>query len=203
MTSATIEQIDLERLVKAARQADAVVVLRVPVGATVHPGDPVADLFGGDLPPRQVTRAFIPGRERTYHQDPAYPLRVLADIGLRALSPAVNDPATAVQSLETIEGLLLRLVTADLDAASVPDAQGAVRVFLCLPTWTEFLGTAVDEICRAAANSPMVLSCARGLLGRLAVAAPDGRREPLDQRLAWVEQQLADRHPPFMRQLST
>ncbi|MFH0518593.1 DUF2254 family protein [Streptomyces sp. M41] len=200
--STVVEQLDLEQLVATARAAGAVVILRVPVGATVHPGAPVADVRGGRLETRQVTRAFVAGRERTYHQDPAYPLQVLADIGLRALSPAVNDPATAVQVLETVEGLLLRLVTADLDAASVPDAQGSVRVVLCLRTWLEFLTIAVDEILGAAVNSPMVLSCARDLLRRLAAVASDDRREPVDQRLAWVERQLVDRHPPFMRQPS-
>ncbi|RKT09384.1 putative membrane protein DUF2254 [Streptomyces sp. 1114.5] len=63
--------------------ADATVVLRVAVGATVYPGDPVAELRGGDLPPQEVTRTLIGGRERSFHQDRSTP-RVLADIGLRA-----------------------------------------------------------------------------------------------------------------------
>ncbi|MER7674208.1 DUF2254 family protein [Kitasatospora sp. NPDC096128] len=195
----TLEQIDLRRLVEAARAADSTVVLRVAVGATVYPGDPVADVHGGgDLPSWEVTRTLIGGRERSFHQDPVYPLRVLSDIGLRALSPAVNDPATAVQTLDAIGSLLLRLVTTELAAASVPDGRGSVRVVLCLPGWTEFLGTGLDEMCRAAVNSPMVLSRARDLLRRLSADAPDERRAPVVLRLAWVEQQLADRHPSFM-----
>ena len=40
------------------------------------------------------------GAERTFEQDPKYALRLLVDIAIRALSPAVNDPITAVQALD-------------------------------------------------------------------------------------------------------
>ena len=50
---------------------------------------------------------FALGRERTIEQDPAFALRILVDIAIRALSPAVNDPTTAVQVLNYIEDLLL------------------------------------------------------------------------------------------------
>ena len=198
----TVEQLDLRALVEAATRADAVVVLRVRVGASVHAGTAVADVRGGELTADQVTDqvtdALVVGPERNFHQDPLYALRLLADIALRALSPAVNDPATAVQTLDSIEGLLLRLVDARLDAASVPDAAGAVRVVLVLPEWTDFLRTGLDDVCRAALGSPMVLARAARLLRGLLAAAPPGRREPLRERLEWLERESRERHPAFL-----
>jgi hypothetical protein len=63
-------------------------------------------------------------------QDPLFAFRLLADIGLRALSPAVNDPATAVQVLDTMQSILSPLVTRDLDVADIADGSGAVRLVL-------------------------------------------------------------------------
>jgi uncharacterized membrane protein len=201
-TTCVVEQVDVRRLVSWARDADAVVVLRIRVGTTVHHGDPVAEIRGGELThdqltDDQLTRALIAGQERTFHQDPLYAFRLLADIGLRALSPAVNDPATAVQALDGIEGLLRRLVGTRLDAASVPDEHGAVRVVLALPGWTDFLGTGLDDLCRAALDSAMVLNRAAGLLRALLDAAPPPRRGALRERLEWVEHELHARHPSF------
>jgi hypothetical protein len=77
-----------------------------------------------------------------YMPDPLFVFRLLADIGLRALSPAINDPATATQVLDTIESLLGPLVSRDLDVAEVCDSSGAVRVVLSLPSWDDYLRTA-------------------------------------------------------------
>jgi hypothetical protein len=49
------------------------------------------------------------GFERTSEQDPKYPVRLLVDIAIKALSPAINDPTTAVQAIDQIEDLLRRL----------------------------------------------------------------------------------------------
>jgi uncharacterized membrane protein len=67
------------------------------------------------------------GQERTFGQDPLFAFRLLADIGLRALSPAVNDPATAVQVLDTIQSLLAPLATRDLHRM-VQFSDAAVRL---------------------------------------------------------------------------
>ena len=53
--------------------------------------------------------AFVTGDERTFEQDPKYAVRLLVDIAIKALSPAVNDPSTAVQALDQLEDLLRRL----------------------------------------------------------------------------------------------
>jgi uncharacterized membrane protein len=61
--------------------------------------------------PTLARRVFVLARRRTIDQDSAFVLRMLVDIAIRALSPAVNDPTTAVQALDRIESLLAESVT--------------------------------------------------------------------------------------------
>ena len=119
-----------------------------------------------------VLAGLVTGPERTFHQDPLFAFRLLADIAMRALSPAVNDPATAAQVLDSIESLLQALVSRDLDVADVTDSGGTVRVVLALPSWDDYLRTALDDLIESASRSPMVLLRAQTLLTSLLNAAP-------------------------------
>ena len=162
-----VQQLELRDLLDTAARADAVVVFRVGVGDTVHQGAPLADLYGGDVPDREITSAVVRGTERSFDQDPMLALRLLADIGLRALSPAVNDPATAVDAIDATEGVLRSLATRELDVADVADDAGHTRVRLLLPTWEDYLRIAVEDLLPAAAPFKMVLQRLRRLLAGL------------------------------------
>ena len=128
------------------------------------------------------------GPERTFDQDPLFAFRLLADIAMRALSPAVNDPATAVQVLDTTESLLQVLVSRDLDVADIADDAGTVRVVLALPSWDDYLRIAPDDLIESAAQAPTVLLRARTLLTTLVDAAPPARQLPITRRLQRAEQ---------------
>ena len=171
-----------------AAAGGAVIVLRAGVGDTLQQGAPVADLHGGEVADTAVLGGLVTGPERTFDQDPLFAFRLLADIAMRALSPAVNDPATAVQVLDTIESLLQLLVSRDLDVAEVADDGGTVRVVLALPSWDDYLRTALDDLIESAAQSPMVLLRARTLLTTLLDAAPPTRQPPITRRLQRAEQ---------------
>jgi len=152
-------------------------------------------LHGGEVTDTAVLAGLVTGPERTFGQDPLFAFRLLADIGMRALSPAVNDPATAVQVLDTTESLLQALVSRDLDMAEVADDAGAVRVVLALPSWHDYLRTALDDLLESAAQSPMVLLRARTLLTTLRNAAPPARQPPITRRLHRAEQLGAGNFP--------
>jgi uncharacterized membrane protein len=194
---ATLQQLDLGRLLRAA--GGAVIVLRAGIGDTLQQGAPVADLHGGEVADAAVLGGLVTGQERTFHQDPLFAFRLLADIGLRALSPAVNDPATAVQALDTIESLLAPLVSRDLDVADIADNAGAVRVVLALPSWDDYLRTGLDDLIESASRSPMVLLRARVLLTSLLNAAPPVRQPPVAWRLRRAEELGAGNFPAIWR----
>ena len=75
-----------------------------------------------------VRRLIATGPERTAHQDAAFGLRQLVDIGARGLSPGINDPTTAVQALGQIHDALLRLGSRKLHSGVLRDDDGRVRV---------------------------------------------------------------------------
>ena len=187
-----MQQLDLGLLLRAAD--GAVIVLRAGMGDTLQQGAPVADLHGGEVADTAVLAGLVTGQERTFHQDPLFAFRLLADIALRALSPAVNDPATAVQVLDTIESLLQALVSRDLAVADVTDGAGTVRVVLALPSWDDYLRTALDDLIESAARSPMVLLRAQALLTSLLNTAPP-ERPPVTRRLHRTGQLAAGNFP--------
>ena len=191
---AILQQLDLSRLLAAA-DGGAVIVLRAGMGDTLQQGAPVADLHGGEAADAAVLAGLVTGRERTFDQDPQFAFRLLADIALRALSPAVNDPATAVQVLDTTESLLQVLVSRDLDVAEIADGTGTVRVVLALPSWDDYLRIALDDLIESAYRSPMVLLRARALLTTLLDAAPPARQPPITRRLHRAEQLGAGNFP--------
>jgi uncharacterized membrane protein len=192
---AVLQQLHLGPLVAAAGQADAVVVLRQAVGVTLLTGMPVADVHGGRLGEDIVLRAIVTGPERSFDQDPELAFRLLADVGLRALSPAVNDPATAVQVIDALEDLLTVLAARTASARQVADEQGTVRVVLSLPPWEQLARGSVDDLIAAAASSPLVLLRLREMLQRLSVVAPGTSAPAVSARAGWVESMLARNFP--------
>lgn len=190
-----VQQIDVAALVGAALAHDCTIAFRVPPGRAVSRGVVLAEVTGGHLPERVLRDHMVTGAERTFDQDPQLPFRLLVDIALRALSPAVNDPATAVDCLDRLEDLLTRLAGRDLDIGRFADEGGALRVTLPVPDWEQYVRTAVDDLVFAAAGSPMALRRMHTLLTRLVEQSPDDRRAVLRERLRWVERTGSDAYP--------
>jgi uncharacterized membrane protein len=137
------------------------------------------------------------GYERTAEQDPKYPIRLLVDIAIRALSPAVNDPTTAVQAIDQIEDLLHRLGRRELDAGYVRDAEGVLRLVFPMPTWNDYLTLAFHEIRPYGASSIQVMRRLRAALVGLAESATleargDAMRVYLTQLDAAIERAIPD-----------
>ena len=82
--------------------------IRVRPGAQVYPGSVLASCERVAQPDAAAVRdAFIVGAARTYEQDPRFGLIVLSEVAQRALSPAVNDPGTAIAVLNTLTRVLI------------------------------------------------------------------------------------------------
>jgi uncharacterized membrane protein len=190
-----LQQLHLVPLVAAASAADSVVVLRQTVGATLLPGLPVADVHGGNPGKDVVLRAVVTGPERSFNQDPLLAFRLLADIALRALSPAVNDPATAVEAIDSLEGLLSLIAARTEPAEQVTDDAGVVRIVLRLPRWEDFARGCLDDVIAAAAGSPMVLLRLRDLLARVRERPPAAAADFVATRAAWIDDLLARGFP--------
>ena len=108
--SGALQAIDDEGLLAWATHHDAVIVLRHGVGDFVSSDAVLVEVYGTAVFPRIAERRLAGrlalGIERTIDQDPAFALRILVDVAIRALSPAVNDPTTAVQVIDHLEDTL-------------------------------------------------------------------------------------------------
>ena len=144
----TIARLDVGSLVALARQAGGTIAMACAVGDTLVEGTVLLRVHGAGtpLPEDALLSAVGLGRERTFEQDPKYPIRLLVDIAIKALSPAINDPTTAVQTIDQLEDLLRRLGSAELDAGNVADESGALRLVFPTSTWEDYLTLAFDEI---------------------------------------------------------
>ena len=174
----TVARFDVDSLVAAARQARGTIVMACAVGDTLVEGDVLLRVHdaGMPLPEEALLRAVHLGKERTFEQDPKYPIRLLVDIAIKALSPAINDPTTAVQTIDQLEDLLRRLGSAELDAGDVADADGALRLVFPTPTWEDYLTLAFDEIRHFGSSSVQVMRRMRSALVGLADSLPSQER---------------------------
>jgi uncharacterized membrane protein len=182
--AAVLQVIDVPRVLRAAERARTVIDFKMGSGQMLAEGAVVAFVSGQTEPEleREVLKALTVGEERTFEQDPAFALRLLADIGLRALSPAVNDPTTAVEALDAMDGLLRVLATRDLSVGQVAGSDGTIRVRLVLPTWDDYVAVALDEMIALPALSPNVSRRMLRLLDELAGITAPSRRSALETR---------------------
>jgi len=193
-----IQAIHVAELVKLARESGAVIEVVAAVGDTVLEMTPLLRVYAARQALDEVVlqSSIEIGDERTFEQDPKYALRLVVDIAIKALSPAVNDPTTAVQALDQIEDLLIRLGHRRLEIGAYRDDQGALRLVVPFPTWEDFLRLALDEIRFCGANSVQVMRRMNALIKNLGEVLPATRHTALrywEERLhGTVERSFAD-----------
>jgi uncharacterized membrane protein len=129
-----------------------------------------------NYPRRSCCGLFRLAEERTFEQDPKYPIRLLVDIAIKALSPAVNDPTTAVQAIDQLEDLLRRLGRRSLADVHAQDSQGIVRLIYPTPNWEDFLRLSFDEIRQYGAGSVQVMRRLRSALAGVAESISEQSR---------------------------
>jgi uncharacterized membrane protein len=180
----TIAKLDTDALVRQGQQRGAVIVMACAVGDTLLDGTVVLRVHGVEdtLPEKDLMKAIHLGSERTFEQDPKYPVRLLVDIAIKALSPAINDPTTAVQAIDQIEDLLRRLVRHDLDTGMVRDSDGTLRLIVVVPSWEDYLTLAFAEICYFGTSSLQVMRRLRAALTGVAGATTTSERAEAVQR---------------------
>ena len=184
-----LSALDRARLVRAATAAGAVVAVEIEVGGLVPTGAVLFTVRAQREPidKRELRRAAILAEERTITLDPSFGIRAIVDLALRALSPAVNDPTTAVHALDGLDELLRELAVRDLDRGHVLDEHGALRLLYPNPGWNELLDLALTEIRHYGADSPQIARRLRALLLGLAELAPELRRPAVEAQLVRLD----------------
>jgi uncharacterized membrane protein len=173
--------VDVASLVGQARQTDGVIECLFQVGDFIATDEPLLVLHGGAARIRPaVLRATVAfGPERTMEQDPLFSFRILVDIALKALSPAINDPTTAVLALDQIHRLLRLVGQRQLHGDTIRDGDGQPRVILHTPNWEDFVHVACVEIASCGANNVQIARRLRAMIENCIESLPRHRHGAL------------------------
>ncbi|WP_296722073.1 DUF2254 domain-containing protein [Erythrobacter sp.] len=156
-----VQLIDFETLIKAARKADCVFSLRVRTGDFVHRGLALMDISGHE--PEALDEllhdAFTIGPVRTPEQDPQFLIDERVEIALRALSPGINDPFTAINALHWLSAATAEIARRNLRKQVLRDeddgADGDQPVIPLADTFAHYVNRGFGGIRGAAATSPI------------------------------------------------
>ncbi|MGK7871654.1 DUF2254 domain-containing protein, partial [Falsiroseomonas sp. E2-1-a20] len=156
-----VRSIDYDALVAWAERHDAVLRLNFRAGDFVVAGDRrILALPPGAAEAAErdaICEAALVGRERTPTQDLEFAVRHLVEVAVRALSPGINDPATAIAVVDRLRGCLARLSGRQLPSRSLHDATGRLRVVRQTTTFGGVLDAAFNQMRQAGAGHPAVV----------------------------------------------
>jgi uncharacterized membrane protein len=211
--SGYIQGVDGEALLRLARERKVLLRMERGIGDFVVRDTALVSLDqDSPLEPETIAAlnaAYSISTYRTVDQDPAFGVRQIVDMALKALSPGVNDTSTAIMCVDYLTAILARLATREFPPARRYDA-GGLRVISIVPTFAGLLAAAFDQIRQSAVGNVAIMSRLLGALETLAglTTSPQCRSElgKQVQRLAelahgtidashdraWIKQRLQD-----------
>ncbi|WP_319576438.1 DUF2254 domain-containing protein [uncultured Desulfobacter sp.] len=194
--SGYIQSVNNAALMNLARDNRTILRMEHGIGAFVVQNTALVSL-ALTYPPDQQTidalnAAYSIGRHRTVDQDPAFGIRQIVDVAIKALSPGVNDTSTAVMCVDYLTSILARI--AGRQFPSVHCYQGeTLRVIAIVPSFEGLLAEAFDQIRSSAEENVAILArllSAFDAIGSLTIR-PSYLRA-LDEQLQCIAE-LADR----------
>lgn len=156
-----IQYIDPGYMVTLVQQQDLVIRLLCKPGHFVSPGDVVARVWPiGSVDKKlgkQLCRAFVIGKVRTPTQDVEYAVNQLVEMALRAMSPAINDPFTAITCLDYIGNGLAHFAGEVKGTSNLYDRDNKLRLIYEPVRFDELLNAAFDMLRHASCDNASVL----------------------------------------------
>jgi len=171
-----LQAVQGDTLLEVAEGYGLTIRMELHVGAFAIPGKPLASIWPAhlldDRAERSVRGAFVLGLERTPEQDVEFGVIEISDIAVRALSPGINDPTTAMLCVDRLTQVL-----AALSARCPPDlvrtgADGSVRLIARGTTFERAAGLAFDQIRHYGGSNPAIAKKLLNAVLDLAVDAP-------------------------------
>jgi uncharacterized membrane protein len=207
--SGWVSQVDVKRLFGAMPERTTV-RMETRVGAYIHAGEPLFLVW--PPPPERSTHHLAGAIEvanmRTMQQDADFAIRQLVDIGLRALSPAVNDPTTAVEVVLRLGSLLRTILVAPLAPPALEDGAGRVLVQPWNLDHDEYVAHAFDQIRQTCQDQPDVVAAAlrvlRMLIEHVETEGHPERARPLRRQMRLLLEALPGQpglHPEDLQRL--
>jgi uncharacterized membrane protein len=130
------------------------------------------------------------GPERTMEQDPTFAYRIVVDIALKALSPAINDPTTAVIAIDQLHRLLRKAGNQNLRTDEILDKSGRLLLIFRTPNWEDFVHLAFTEIRQCGAANMQIARRLRAMIENLVQTLPEHRHAALQQELELLDREI-------------
>jgi uncharacterized membrane protein len=162
-------------------------VLRVlpQYGDYIDQGDPVVEVYGGTpVEDEKVLGALFVGAERSMIQDPSYGMRMLVDIALQALSPAVNAPTTAHEAILRLTHLLGVIAQRPQHTGAFAGETDQIRLLQPARTWEDYVNLAFLEIIHYGKEDPQTRQSLSRAFEYLLAREPAANRAPLETQRA-------------------
>jgi uncharacterized membrane protein len=194
--SGIVLAVNVLALVTEAQRADCIIEFAAQVGDFVAVDEPMFYLYGkaGGVDDHRLRELVALGAERTMEQDPMFSFRIVVDIALKALSPAINDPTTAVLAIDQLHRLLRKVGGRSLRDQEILDDAGQSRLVFRTPNWEDFVHIAFREIRQYGANSMQVARRLRSMIGNLVETLPTHRQPALQEELELLDRAIAGQH---------
>lgn len=182
-----IQHIELDSLLEIADKLDAVIYVPHCVGDFIVQGKVLAEVVSGptstDAVVEGISEAFCLGAQRSIQQDPAFGIRQMADVAMKALSPGVNDTTNAIMALDRIS-----VIMTELSARCFPHRRrmlhGKLRLVVARPSFEDLLGLSFDQLRQWGSANPAVLVRLLEVLGDLMKVSASNRRKAVIQAYA-------------------
>ena len=194
-TSSIVIAINVKALVAEAARTGCIIEFAPQVGDFVAVGEPLFELRGAGaslVDVKHLRNQVAFGRERTIEQDSTFAFRIIVDIALKALSPAINDPTTAVLAMDQIQRLLRTVGRRELRDERIYDDEGQLRLILSTPNWEDFVDLSFTEIRQYGGSSMQVVRRLRAAIETLIAGLPESRRKALRAELELLDQTIED-----------
>ena len=135
------------------------------------------------------------GPERTIEQDSTFAVRVIVDIAIKALSPAINDPTTAVLAIDQLHRLLRLVGARHSHDDLLHDPEGAPRLIFRTPNWGDFVALTFSEIRLYGAGNFQVARRLRAMINNLQDILPTTRQPASQGELELLNRTLESLYP--------
>ncbi len=166
--SGYLQTIDLDTLMEVAGQRDFIARLLLKPGDHALAGSSIAEIWGTSaLAPedtKKLVDCFYVDRERTPAQDIRYQFQQLTDVIVRALSPGINDPFTAINGIDELAAAMLLFTERPEISDKRQDDKGALRIIVKTAKAGELLRATVGHIAIYAASDHFVMDRLRRVL---------------------------------------
>ncbi|MFP4894886.1 DUF2254 domain-containing protein [Paraburkholderia sp. EG304] len=187
---------NLKALLREATITGCIIEFAVQIGDFLATDEPLFYVHGDReaLDARRLQSFIALGTERTMEQDPMFAFRIEVDIALKALSPAINDPTTAVLALDQLHRLLRSVGKQSLANRELKDITGNTRVLFRTPDWEDYVHISFREIRRCGAGSLQIERRLRAMIENLIRTLPASRYDALKCELDLLDAQIVDSH---------